>query len=190
MTDESNLLEDIGVVPLRDMVVFPHGVQPLFVGTPRSIAALEYAMAGDKQVFLVSKRDPDTEQPKENDLYEVGTVSTLLQVLKLPDGTIKVLVEGGSRAVIKTFNDGGEFLVATVELIESPELAELEREATAGSLRAEFDRYVKVTKQLTQDVLASVGSIDDPGRLIDTIASQLELSLEDKQSILEAVDIQ
>ncbi|HCP50038.1 MAG TPA: endopeptidase La, partial [Gammaproteobacteria bacterium] len=190
MTDESNLLEDIGVVPLRDMVVFPHGVQPLFVGTPRSIAALEYAMAGDKQVFLVSKRDPDTEQPKENDLFEVGTVSTLLQVLKLPDGTIKVLVEGGSRAVIKTFNDGGEFLVATVELIEAPELAELEREATAGSLMAEFDRYVKVTKQLTQDVLASVGSIDDPGRLIDTIASQLELSLEDKQSILEAVDIQ
>ncbi len=189
MTVESNVLDDIAVVPLRDMVVFPHGVQPLFVGTPRSIAALEYAMAGDKQIFLVSKRDPDTEQPKEDDLYEVGTVSTLLQVLKLPDGTIKVLVEGGSRGVIQTFNAEGEFLAATVEVKEASELAESEREATNGSLIAEFDRYVKVTKRLTQDVLASVTSIDDPGRLLDTIAAKVELKLEDAQSILEAVDI-
>ncbi|MEE3279104.1 MAG: LON peptidase substrate-binding domain-containing protein, partial [Pseudomonadota bacterium] len=189
MTVESNVLDDIAVVPLRDMVVFPHAVQPLFVGTPRSIAALEYAMAGDKQIFLVSKRDPDTEQPKEDDLYEVGTVSTLLQVLKLPDGTIKVLVEGGSRGVIQTFNAEGEFLAATVEVKEASELAESEREATNGSLIAEFDRYVKVTKRLTQDVLASVTSIDDPGRFIDKIAAQLELNLEDAQSILEAVDI-
>ena len=190
MTVELNLLNDMAVVPLRDMVVFPHGVQPLFVGTTRSIAALEYAMAGDKQVFLVSKRDPETEQPKENDLYEVGTVSTLLQLLKLPDGTIKVLVEGGNRAAIRRFNDEGEFPVATVEVIEASELAEPEREATNRSLMSEFDRYVKATKQVTQDVVASVASIDDPGRLIDTIAAQLELSIEDKQSILEAVDVQ
>ena len=190
MTVELNLLSDIAVVPLRDMVVFPHGVQPLFVGTTRSIVALEYAMAGDKQVFLVSKRDPETEQPKENDLYEVGTVSTLLQLLKLPDGTIKVLVEGGNRAAIRRFNDEGEFPVATVEVIEASELAEPEREATNRSLMSEFDRYVKATKQVTQDVVASVASIDDPGRLIDTIAAQLELSIEDKQSILEAVDVQ
>ena len=190
MTVELNLLNDMAVVPLRDMVVFPHGVQPLFVGTTRSIVALEYAMAGDKQVFLVSKRDPETEQPKENDLYEVGTVSTLLQLLKLPDGTIKVLVEGGNRAAIRRFNDEGEFPVATVEVIEASELAEPEREATNRSLMSEFDRYVKATKQVTQDVVASVASIDDPGRLIDTIAAQLELSIEDKQSILEAVDVQ
>ena len=190
MTVELNLLNDMAVVPLRDMVVFPHGVQPLFVGTTRSIVALECVMAGDKQVFLVSKRDPETEQPKENDLYEVGTVSTLLQLLKLPDGTIKVLVEGGSRAAIRRFNDEGEFLVATVEVIEASELAEPEREATNRSLMTEFDRYVKATKQVTQDVVASVASIDDPGRLIDTIAAQLELSIEDKQSILEAVDVQ
>ncbi|MCS5568011.1 MAG: endopeptidase La [Pseudomonadales bacterium] len=190
MTVESNLRNDLALVPLRDMVVFPHGVQPLFVGTTRSIAALEYAMAGDKQVFLVSKRDPDTEQPEESDLYEVGTVSTLLQLLKLPDGTIKVLVEGGCRAAMRGFKDDGEFLVATVEEIEPPELAEPEREATNRSVMAEFDRYVKATKQLTQDVVASVASIDDPGRLIDTIAAQLELSIDDKQSILEAVDIE
>ncbi len=190
MTVELNLLSDIAVVPLRDMVVFPHGVQPLFVGTTRSIAALEYAMAGDKQVFLVSKRDPETERPKENDLYEVGTVSTLLQLLKLPDGTIKVLVEGGSRATIRRFNDEGEFLVASVEVIEASELAESEREATNRLLMTEFNRYVKATKQVTQDVAASVASIDDPGRLIDTIAAQLKLSMEDKQSILEAVDVQ
>ena len=190
MTVELNLLEDISVVPLRDMVVFPHGVQPLFVGTPRSIAALEFAMAGNKQVFLVSKKDPDTEQPKENDLYEVGTVSTLLQLLKLPDGTVKVLVEGGDRAAMRALNDDGEFLVATVEIIESPELTESEREAMTRSLMAEFDRYVKATKQLSKDVLASVASIDDPGRLIDTIAVQLALGLEDKQSILEATDVQ
>ncbi|MFP6796964.1 MAG: endopeptidase La [Pseudomonadales bacterium] len=190
MTVELNLLEDISVVPLRDMVVFPHGVQPLFVGTPRSIAALEFAMAGNKQVFLVSKKDPDTEQPKENDLYEVGTVSTLLQLLKLPDGTVKVLVEGGDRAAMRALNDDGEFLVATVEIIESPELTESEREAMTRSLMAEFDRYVKATKQLSKDVLASVASIDDPGRLIDTIAVQLALGLEDKQSILEATDMQ
>ena len=190
MTVELNLLSDIAVVPLRDMVVFPHGVQPLFVGTTRSIAALEYAMAGDKQVFLVSKRDPETEQPKENDLYEVGTVSTLLQLLKLPDGTIKVLVEGGSRAAIRRFNDEGEFLVASVEVIEASELAESEREATNRLLMTEFGRYVKATKQVTQDVVASVASIDDPGRLIDTIAAQLKLSIEDKQSILEADDVQ
>ena len=174
MTVESNLRNDLALVPLRDMVVFPHGVQPLFVGTTRSIAALEYAMAGDKQVFLVSKRDPDTEQPEESDLYEVGTVSTLLQLLKLPDGTIKVLVEGGCRAAMRGFKDDGEFLVATVEEIGPAELAEPEREATNRSVMAEFDRYVKATKQLTQDVVASVASIDDPGRLIDTIAAQLE----------------
>jgi ATP-dependent Lon protease len=136
MTVELNLLNDIAVVPLRDMVVFPHGVQPLFVGTTRSIAALEYAMAGDKQVFLVSKRDPETEQPKENDLYEVGTVATLLQLLKLPDGTIKVLVEGGNRAAIRRINDEGEFLVAAVEVIESSELAEPEREATTDQIQS------------------------------------------------------
>ena len=190
MTVESNLLDDLALVPLRDMVVFPHGVQPLFVGTTRSIAALDYAMAGDKQVFLVSKRESDTEQPDESDLYEVGTVATLLQLLKLPDGTIKVLVEGGSRAAIRGFSDDGEFLMATVEELEPPELDEPEREATNRSVMAEFDRYVKATKQLTQDVVASVASIDDPGRLIDTIAAQLELSIVDKQSILEAIDIQ
>ena len=190
MTVELNLLNDIAVVPLRDMVVFPHGVQPLFVGTTRSIVALETAMAGDKQVFLVSKRNPETERPKENDLYEVGTVSTLLQLLKLPDGTIKVLVEGGNRAAIRRINDEGEFLVAAVEVIESSELAEPEREATNRSLMTEFDRYVKATKQVTQDIVASVASIDDPGRLIDTIAAQLDLSIGDKQSILEAVDVQ
>ena len=190
MTVESNLLDDLALVPLRDMVVFPHGVQPLFVGTTRSIAALDYAMAGDKHVFLVSKRESDTEQPNESDLYEVGTVATLLQLLKLPDGTIKVLVEGGSRAAIRGCSDDGEFLMATVEELEPPELDEPEREATNRSVMAEFDRYVKATKQLTQDVVASVASIDDPGRLIDTIAAQLELSIVDKQSILEAIDIQ
>jgi len=130
---------DVPVLPLRDMVVYPQGVHPLFVGTERSIRALEAAMAGDKQVLLVAKRDPACEDPTEDDLFALGTVSTILQLLKLPDGTVKVLVEGGRRARSQEMDGSGDHLRATVELIDEPKLAAREAEGLVRSVMTQFE---------------------------------------------------
>ena len=183
----SELVTEIPVLPLRDMVVYPHGVHPLFVGTESSIRALEAAMATDKQVLLVAKRDADTEQPAREDLFDVGTVSTLLQLLKLPDGTIKVLVEGGFRARILDFDDAGQYMAADVQPLAEPAPPPA-AEALVRSLMSQFEQYVQLSKKVPEEVLSSLSSIDEPGRLVDTIAAQMALKVEDRQTILETVD--
>ncbi len=180
-------MTDVPVLPLRDMVVYPQGVHPLFVGTERSIHALEDAMAGDKQVLLIAKRDPACEDPLAEDLFELGTVATILQLLKLPDGTVKVLVEGGQRARTVEMDGSGNHLRATVELIPEPKLSAREAEGLVRSVMTQFEEYVKLSKKVPQEVLTSLSSIEEPGRLVDTIAGQLALKVEDKQAILETV---
>ncbi len=181
-------LTEVPVLPLRDMVVYPHGVHPLFVGTERSIRALEAAMGSDKQVLLVAKRDADCDDPSRHDLFEVGTVATVLQLLKLPDGTVKVLVEGGRRARVEELDRDGDFIVADVAVLDegaSPE----EAAGLVRSLMAQFEQYVQLSKKVPEEVLTSLASIDDLGRLIDTMAAQMTLKLEQRQEILECVAV-
>jgi ATP-dependent Lon protease len=185
----SDLLNEIPVLPLRDMVVYPHGVHPLFVGTESSIRALDAAMATDKQVLLVAKRDADTERPRRDDLFDVGTIATLLQLLKLPDGTVKVLVEGGTRARILDFDDAGDYLAADVQALREP-LAPSAADALVRSLMSQFEQYVQLSKKVPEEVLSSLSSIEEPGRLVDTIAAQMTLKIEDRQHILEAIEIE
>ena len=185
----SAFVSEIPVLPLRDMVVYPHGVHPLFVGTESSIRALEAAMATDKQVLLVAKRDAEIERPAREDLFDVGTVATLLQLLKLPDGTVKVLVEGGFRARILDFDDAGDYMAADVQSLAEPP-APPASEALVRSLMSQFEQYVQLSKKVPEEVLSSLAGIDEPGRLVDTIAAQMALKVDDRQNILETVDIE
>ena len=181
---------DLPVLPLRDMVVFPHGVHPLFVGTRSSISALETAMASDKRVLLVAKRDAARENPGMDDLFPVGTLSVVLQLLKLPDGTVKVLVEGSQRARIVRVEDNGTHLAADVEAVPEAEVDRDAREAMVRAVMARFETYVENSKKAPKETVASVSAIDEPGRLIDTIAAQLALKVEERQAILEAFDLE
>ena len=185
----SEVVTEIPVLPLRDMVVYPHGVHPLFVGTESSIRALEAAMATDKQVLLVAKRDAEIERPAREDLFDVGTVSTLLQLLKLPDGTVKVLVEGGFRARILDFDDAGDYMAADVQALGEPTPPPA-ADALLRSLMSQFEQYVQLSKKVPEEVLSSLSGIDEPGRLVDTIAAQMALKVDDRQNILETVDIE
>lgn len=173
------------LLPLRDVVVYPHMVLPLFVGRERSIEALEHAMSGSKQVLLVAQREAGDDNPGVDDLYQVGTISTILQLLKLPDGTIKVLVEGGERAVVEAIDSGDEFSLATVRQLECDELPQDEVDATVRDTVGHFEKYVNVSKKVPNEVLTSLSGIDDPGRLADTIAAHMSVDLEEKQNILE-----
>jgi ATP-dependent Lon protease len=167
------LIKNIPVLPLRDMVVYPHGVHPLFVGTESSIRALDQAMADDKQVLLLAKIDAEANEPKAGDLYDVGTIATILQLLKLPDGTVKVLVEGGQRARVEQLVVGDDFITADAVVGEEPELESRESEGLGRSLLAQFEQYVQASKKVPQEVLSSLSSIDDPARLVDTIAADV-----------------
>ena len=171
------------------MVVYPHGVHPLFVGTTSSIKALDSAMVDEKQILLVAKKDAEVETPERKDLFEVGTVATILQLLKLPDGTVKVLVEGGQRAHIDNLVADEEFMRADVSVIEEPQADAREAEALVRTVMKQFEQYVKVSKKVPQEVLSSLSSIDDPARLVDTIAAQISLNIDDKQSILDAFEL-
>ncbi len=171
------------------MVVYPHGVHPLFVGTETSIRALDQAMADDKQILLVAKRDAEVDAPEATDLFEVGTVATVLQLLKLPDGTVKVLVEGGDRARVQSVSRGDDYSVADVETIAEPQVDGREAEALVRSIMGQFEQYVKASKKVPQEVLSSVSSIDDPARLVDTIAAQMSLKIEEKQAVLECFEL-
>ncbi len=177
------------LLPLRDVVVYPHMVLPLFVGRERSIEALEQAMSGSKQVLLVAQREAGDDNPGVDDLYQVGTISTILQLLKLPDGTIKVLVEGGERAVVEAIDSGDDFSLATVRQLECDELTEAEVDATIRETVAHFEKYVDVSKKVPKEVLTSLSGIDDPGRLADTIAAHMSVDLEEKQNILEMASV-
>src|SRR6056297_3519869 len=180
---------ELPLLPLRDVVVYPHMVLPLFVGREKSIDALEEAMATDKQVLLVAQRNASDDNPGVDDIYQVGTVSNILQLLKLPDGTIKVLVEGGYRAAVDFVNDDGPFAVAGVREIEGDEPAGAESEGLLRSTAGQFEKYVNLSKKVPAEVLTSLSGIDDPGRLADTIAAHMGVDLEEKQRILEIADV-
>ena len=184
------MLKDLAVLPLRDMVVYPHGVHSLFVGTERSILALKTATAKDQQVLLVAKRDAAIADPSASDLFTVGCVGAVLQLLALPDGKVKVLVEGQQRAAIERIAEDGGFLVADAAPADEPELPEAQADAARRSLLDRFERYAKTAKRVAEDVAAAVSSVEDPARLADTLAAQLPFKLEAKQSVLEAFDLE
>ncbi len=175
----------IPILPLRDVVVYPHMVIPLFVGREKSIKALETAMENDKQILLVAQKSASQDDPKPEDVYRIGTVSSILQLLKLPDGTVKVLVEGSRRAKILNFIGDDEFFSAQVVNFEDSVLDEREAEVLIRSLTTQFDQYVKLNKKVPPEILSSLSSIDDPGRLVDTIAAHMSLKIDEKQKILE-----
>ena len=188
-SDVASEFTDLPILPPRYGGI-SQGVHPLFVGTARSIKALEAAMDDDKKVLLVAKRDAEIEDPGFDDLFAIGTISTILQLLKLPDGTVKVLIEGGQRGAIRTLNTDGAFLTASVEPLSEPKRSGREAEGLVRSIMGPFESYVQASKKVPQEVLTSVSAIEDPARLVDTIASQLSLKLEDKQAILEAVELE
>ncbi|HUX63710.1 endopeptidase La [Sulfuricella sp.] len=178
------------LLPLRDVVVFPHMVIPLFVGRPKSIKALETAMESGKHIMLVAQKSAAKDEPVPEDLYEVGCMASILQMLKLPDGTVKVLVEGSQRAQVTKFSDAKTHFVAEADLIAQEEGDENEIEALRRGLFAQFDQYVKLNKKIPPEILTSLASIDEAGRLADTIAAHLPLKIEQKQEILEMVSVQ
>ncbi|HGZ6765661.1 TPA: endopeptidase La [Vibrio parahaemolyticus] len=179
---------EIPVLPLRDVVVYPHMVIPLFVGREKSISCLETAMETNKQVLLVAQKQADTDEPTVDDLFEVGTVATILQLLKLPDGTVKVLVEGQQRAKINHFKES-DFFLAEAEFIVTPELDEREQEVIVRSAINQFEGFIKLNKKIPPEVLTSLNGIDEAARLADTIAAHMPLKLVDKQQVLEIIDV-
>ncbi|MBW7859640.1 MAG: endopeptidase La [Rhodocyclaceae bacterium] len=176
---------ELPLLPLRDVVVFPHMVIPLFVGRPKSIKALEQAMDGGKSILLVAQKSAAKDEPSAGDLYEIGCIANILQMLKLPDGTIKVLVEGVQRARIDTVSDLSTLFVANVTPIVAEEEFDTSIEAMRRAIIAQFDQYVKLNKKIPPEILASLSGIEDAGRLADTIAAHLPLKLEQKQEVLE-----
>ena len=176
------------LLPLRDVVVFPHMVIPLFVGRPKSIKALEAAMEAGRQIVLVAQKAAGKDEPKADDMFEVGCVSSILQMLKLPDGTVKVLVEGTQRATTVSISDNGEHFVAEVTPIPPAADTKPEIEALRRAVTQQFDQYVKLNKKIPPEILTSIAGIDDAGRLADTIAAHLPLKLEAKQSVLDLHD--
>ncbi len=185
----SDDLREFPVLPLRDVVVYPHMVIPLFVGREKSINALETAMEAGKQIFLIAQKNASENNPAIDDIYSVGTVSNILQLLKLPDGTIKVLVEGSYRAKVEVFREGSEHFVAEVEKLEIEAISSRESEALVRSLMTQFDQYVKLNKKVPPEILASLSGIDEPSRLADTIAAHISIKLEDKQRVLDTLKI-
>ncbi|MDY7565678.1 endopeptidase La [Pseudomonas sp. RTC3] len=180
---------ELPLLPLRDVVVYPHMVIPLFVGREKSIEALEAAMSGDKQILLLAQRNPADDDPGEEALYSVGTVATVLQLLKLPDGTVKVLVEGEQRGAVERFIEVDGHCRAEVTLIDEVDAPDRESEVFVRSLLAQFEQYVQLGKKVPAEVLSSLNSIDEPGRLVDTMAAHMALKIEQKQAILEIVDL-
>lgn len=179
------------VLPLRDVVVYPYMVIPLFVGRDKSIRALEAAMEDDKQILLAAQKSASQDEPEPEDLYRTGTVANILQLLKLPDGTIKVLVEGGERAKVLNYLGTEDYFQAQVSLLgnESEGLDEREGEVLMRSVLAQFDQYVKLSKKVPPEILSSLAGIEEPGRLADTIAAHMSLKIEEKQNILEISDM-
>lgn len=189
MTLEREAHIELPVLPLRDVVVYPHMVIPLFVGREKSIRCLETAMAQDKQIILVAQRDAELDEPTKDDIFDIGTVASILQLLKLPDGTVKVLVEGGRRAKITRYTQETEFFVAKAEYLESEPLEDKEEEVLVRSAIGQFEGYIKLNKKIPPEVLTSLSGIDEAARLADTMAAHMPLKLEDKQSVLEMVNV-
>ena len=173
------------VLPLRDIVVFPHMIVPLFVGREKSVRALEDVMKDDKQILLVAQKNAAQDDPSSDDIYQVGTVSTVLQLLKLPDGTVKVLVEGGQRARITNFTGNDDFFQCFADLVPENLGDEQELEALSRSVVSQFEQYIKLNKKIPPEVLVSVNQIEDAAKLADTVASHLQLKISEKQELLE-----
>ncbi|TFZ00431.1 endopeptidase La [Ramlibacter henchirensis] len=182
---------ELPLLPLRDVVVFPHMVIPLFVGRPKSIKALEAAMEAERRIMLVAQKAAAKDEPSVNDMFEVGCVSTILQMLKLPDGTVKVLVEGQQRARVNRIDEGEAHFLANVTPVDPAEqdAKSSEIEALRRAVMQQFDQYVKLNKKIPPEILTSISSIDDAGRLADTIAAHLPLKLDNKQIVLDLADI-
>jgi ATP-dependent Lon protease len=177
------------VLPLRDIVVFPHMIVPLFVGRDKSVNALENVMHDDKQVLLLAQKNAADDDPTVDDIYEVGTVATVLQLLKLPDGTVKVLVEGGQRARVAGFLDNNNFFEARAVLMDDPENDGQVLDALSRSVVSQFDQYIKLNRKIPSEALVSINQIDEPSKLADTIASHLALKISEKQELLETVSV-
>jgi len=177
------------VLPLRDIVVFPHMIVPLFVGREKSVRALEDVMKDDKQILLVTQKNAAQDDPATSDIYMVGTIGTVLQLLKLPDGTVKVLVEGGQRARIQRFADNDLFFQAFAEAVGENAGAQQETEALARTVVSQFEQYIKLNKKIPPEVLVSINQIEDPGKLADTVASHLSLKIPEKQELLETAAV-
>lgn len=173
------------VLPLRDIVVFPHMIVPLFVGREKSVRALEDVMNADKQILLVAQKNASQDDPAPEDIHAVGTIGSVLQLLKLPDGTVKVLVEGGKRARITQYGENAEFFEATAEIFEEKNNESQELEALARSVVGQFEQYVKLNKKIPPEVVVSLNQIEDPSKLADTVASHLQLKIVEKQELLE-----
>ncbi len=188
ITEDNHEPQEIPVLPLRDVVVFPGMVIPLFVGREKSINAVEDVMSRDKQIFLVAQRNPAEDDPMEDDLYRIGTVATVLQLLKLPDDTVKVLVEGGYRATAEQYMMTEDTAKAVIEPYVCEQLTDKERGILPRAVLSQFEKYAKQSKKVPVEILTSVSTIDEAGRLADTIASHLPLSVEDKQKILEMAE--
>ncbi len=190
-TPDINDLSAIPVLPLRDVVVYPHMVIPLFVGREKSIKALEAAMLNNKHIFLVAQRKSAQDDPGPDDLYQVGTLSSVLQLLKLPDGTVKVLVEGERRVRVRRYMSGSDHLLVDLDPIEDviAKSAKQDIAIIMRSLMSQFEQYIKLNKKIPPEILSSISSIEEPGRLADTIAAHLSLKVEDKQELLETLDI-
>ena len=180
-----NAGETLAVLPLRDIVVFPHMIVPLFVGREKSVRALEAVMKEDKQILLVAQKNAAQDDPSADDIYRVGTVSTILQLLKLPDGTVKVLVEGGRRARVTGFKETEAYFEAYVEELPEPETEKRELEALGRTAVGQFEQYIKLNKKIAPEVLVSLNQIEEPSKLADTIASHLNLKISEKQELLE-----
>lgn len=182
---ESDKSSVFPVLPLRDIVVFPHMIVPLFVGREKSVRALEDVMKDDKQILLMTQRNPGDDDPKPDDMYTVGTIGTVLQLLKLPDGTVKVLVEGTQRAKVSGFSENAEFFEATAELLVDKDADPEEHDALARSVISQFEEYIKLNKKIPPEVLVSLNQIEEPSKLADTVASHLALKISEKQELLE-----
>ncbi len=179
----------VPVLPLRDVVVYPHMVIPLFVGREKSVKALDMAMEGNKQILLVAQKTAAEDNPEAQDIYTVGTLSTILQLLKLPDGTIKVLVEGTARARVLNYAPTEDIFTAEVNVLQSGDIDEREAEVLMRSAMSQFDQYVKLNRKIPPEIISSLSSIDEPSRLADTIAAHLSVKIPEKQKILEIVDV-
>lgn len=182
-------LSAMPILPLRDVVVYPHMVIPLFVGREKSIQALEAAMDKGKQILLVAQKSAAKDEPAQEDLYEIGTVSSILQLLKLPDGTVKVLVEGNKRARIINYLGQEEYFTAQIKELDEDVVDERESEVLVRTLTTQFDQYVKLNKKIPPEILTSLSSIEEAERMVDTIAAHMSLKLEEKQKVLEVVDL-
>ena len=181
--------KNIPMLPLRDVVVYPHLVIPLFVGRDKSIKAIQEANDGDKKILLVAQKSATKDEPGIKDVYKVGTIANIIQMLKLPDGTVKVLVEGIDRAIVSSLSDSGEFWTAKIEKLDVKEPKDKKSMAFMRSVFSQFEQYVKLNKKIPPEILSSLNGINKPGRLADSIAANLSLKLSQKQTILEALDI-